>query len=369
MSGALNSTTHSVITVSDMVHGVRLRWKRLVLAPVLVGISALAITFALPTVFTAQTRFLPPVQQQNTASAMLQSLGGIGSLSGLAAGAAGLKNPLDQYVSIARSRTLITTLAERFEFKEKYKEDTLEGALLAFEKHARITAGKDGILTIEIDDTNPVAAAKIANEYAGQFSDLLSRISSSEARHRREFFDKQISDAKNELLKLDRALATASISLGEIRKIPNATVGALADLNNRVEVLEAKRAAYRSYMTSSAAPVTMINAEIAELKKRRDALSNNSSETHTGDYLAAYRDYKFQEMLLEMLMRQFEMAKVDEARGSGALQVIDVAVPPERKSKPRRLLIAAAAAATAFALAFVHLLIGLANEKKPESTQ
>jgi uncharacterized protein involved in exopolysaccharide biosynthesis len=364
-----DSTQRQVVTLFDFLHAARLGWKRILLVPFALGLVALAATFALPPEFTAKTKFLPPTQQQNSASAMLQSLGALGGLSGLATGATGLKNPLDQYVSIARSRTLATALAERFNFKAKYKEDTLEGALRVFEEKSRVVAGKDGVLTIEIDDEDPKVAAEIANTYTREFSIMLSRFSSSEARYRREFFEKQVLEAKKELLRLDGLLSAANVSLSEIRKIPGATVTALADLNNRVESLEARRAAYLSYMTSSAAPVKIINAELEELKNRRDALSNSGNKNANGDYIASYRDYKFQEMLFEMLMRQYELAKVDEARGGGTLQIIDVAVAPERKSKPRRMLITIGVVVTVFAVMIIHLLIGLALDiqKKPRA--
>jgi uncharacterized protein involved in exopolysaccharide biosynthesis len=144
------------ISLLDLLHTVAENLRLLVLGPLLVGLAALGISFAVTPTFTASTQFLPPQQQQSAAAAMLQSLGG---LAGLAGAATGIKNPNDQFVAFIKSRTLQDRLIERFDLVQRYEAELQHDARETLNKQVRISSGKDGLIKVEVDDHDPAFAA------------------------------------------------------------------------------------------------------------------------------------------------------------------------------------------------------------------
>ena len=127
----------------------------LIFGPLLAGLIALGIAFLITPTFTAKTTILPPQQQQSTAAMLASQLG---ALSGLA-GAAGLnlKNPADLYVGLLKSRTIADRLIDRFKLMQVYEAELRQTARKTLEDVTNITAGKDGLITIEVDDHDPKA--------------------------------------------------------------------------------------------------------------------------------------------------------------------------------------------------------------------
>lgn len=348
------------VTVFEYWQACRRMGRRLILVPLAVAALAYGITFLLPVEYTARSKFIPPGTQQSPAMAMLQSMGGLGNVASITAG---LKSPIDHYVAIARSRSVMNALADEFNFKDKYKEETLEGAISVFEGQSRVGGGKDGVVTIEVDDADPTLAARIANAYVREISRTLSSLSVSEARHRRIFLEGQVRDVRSQLTTLETSLEKVKVGLAEARKNPATVIGSLAQLRAQINVLESRRASLLSYMTRDAPPVKMVESELSQVRSQLAEATSARSDTEGGKYLQVFREYKFQELLLELLLKQYELARVDEARGGAPLQILDEAVIPERKSKPRRFLIAA----SALAISLIGMLVWLIGKLVADS--
>jgi len=314
----------------------------LIAGPIVVGAIALGVSFLIPPTFTATTTFLPP-QQQSSALTMLQSLGGVGAIAGAAAG---LKNPTDQYVSFLSSQTVEDALIERFNLLERYDEKYRQDARKELSKRVKIAAGKDGIISVEFDDKDPAFAASVANAYVEELGTLISRMSLTEAQQRRVFFEKQLSAAKDNLIKAEQSLAASGVSVSTLNVNPNTALEGPARLRAQVTAQEVKMAAMRSYLTTSAPEYRREQAELSALRGQLSAAEKEqpSGTGGTNDYIAKYREFKYQETLFELFSRQFEVAKLDESRDGALVQVIDIATPPELKSKPKKALIAIGAA-------------------------
>src|SRR3990170_4099285 len=149
------------ISLLDLLLVVAENARLLIFGPLLAGLAALGIAFIIPPTFTATTRILPP-QQQGGAAAMLASQ--LGALGGLA-GAAGLniKNPADTYVALIKSRTVADKLLDRFDLLNVYDQKYRQEARKGLEDATKVSAGKDGLITIEVDDKDPKRSADIAN--------------------------------------------------------------------------------------------------------------------------------------------------------------------------------------------------------------
>lgn len=330
------------ISLLDLLQVVADNLRLLLLGPLAVGLAALGFSFLLTPTFTAKTQFLPPQQQQSAAASMIASLG---SLGGLAGAAAGLKNPADQYVAFLKSVSVQDALIERFKLVDYYELKTKTDARTAL-NGVRIASGKDGLISVEVDDRDPKFAADLANAYPDELQRLLARLAVTEAQSRRLFFEKQLATARDNLTKSDQALKATGVNSSALKSNPAAAVEAVARLRAGISAQEVKIAGMRGYLTDSSPAMRQALTELMALRdqlakaERDEAPASSGSAPGTSDYVARYRDYKYHETLLDLFTRQYEIAKVDEAREGAVVQVVDAAQPPERKSKPKKALIA-----------------------------
>lgn len=341
----------------------------LVLAPLAAGLLALGISFALPPTFTATTQFLPPQQQQSAAASMLQSLGALG---GLASAATGLKNPNDQFVAFLQSRSVQDALIERFKLMERYDEKFAQDARKALSTNARVTSGKDGLITIDVDDKDPVFAAQLANAHVEELTRLLNRLAVTEAQQRRLFFEGQLASAKDKLVKAEQALKASGVNSGALKANPVAAIESLARIKASITAQEIKLASMRGYLTESAPDFKQAQNELAALRAQMSRAEREEPATAgDSDYVAKFRDFKYFETLFELFAKQYEIAKVDESREGAVIQVLDAAQPPERKSSPQKAKIAAitTAAVGLAVLLFIFIRQALRNAKQDSESQ
>jgi uncharacterized protein involved in exopolysaccharide biosynthesis len=332
------------------------RHKRLVLGlPLAACLVALAAAFAMPKWYKATARILPPQQAQAGALALL---GQLGVLGGNAGQALGLKNPSDTYVAMLRSRTIADRLVERFELKQLYDEALLDDARKALEDNTSIAAGRDGVIAVEVEDRDPARAARLANAYIEELRALSGELAVSEASQRRLFFEEQLRKSKGELARAEVELKkfTAASGLVNPQSQIGLSVAAAAALRAQIAAKEIQLASMRTFATENNPDMRRMVQELAGLRAEL-AKMEQSADTGKGDilvpfgkapevgleYVRLYRDVKYHETLFEVLARQYEIARIDEAKDAVLIQVLDAAVAPQRKSRPRRLLIVLAA--------------------------
>jgi len=338
------------ISLLDLLQVVVENLRLLVLGPLLVGLLALGYTFTITPTFTATTKFMPPQQQASGAASLLASLG---SLGGLAGAASGLKSPADQYVAFLKSRSVEDALIDRFKLTERYEQKLKDDTRTTLESVARVSSGKDGLITIEVDDKDPVFAADLANAHVDELGHLLKRLAVTEAQQRRVFFEKQLSSAKDNLVKAEQALKSSGVSSDTLKSDPKAAVEGLARLKAGITAQEIKLASMRGYLSESAPDFKQAQTELGAMRAQvaRSEEQQPSGPAGGSDYITKYRDFKYQETLFELFAKQYEIARVDESREGALIQVVDTALPPERKSKPKKAMIAAVATlASGFAL-------------------
>ena len=331
------------ISLLDLLQVLVDNLRLLVLGPLAIGLSALGITFAIPPTYTATTVIMPPQQQQSGAAMMLQSLGALG---GLAGAASGLKNPNDQFVSMMKSDFVTDELVARFGLLQRYDVDYKVDARKKLLEYSKINTGKDGLITIEVDDRDPATAANIANAYVEALSKLLNRLAITESQQRRLFFEKQVEDTKQKLNAAQIALETSGVNVSALKTSPEASIKATAELQALVTAQEVKLGSMRGYLTEAAPEFKLAQTELAVLQAQFAKLQKNQpvASGKDADYIARYRDFLYYSTLFEMFSKQYVLAKVDESREGAVMQVVDKAVPPERKSKPKKAMVAALSA-------------------------
>jgi capsule polysaccharide export protein KpsE/RkpR len=296
-------------------------------------------------------------------------------LGGFAGAVNGIKNPADQFLTYMKSVTLQDSLIDRFKLLERYEAQTKTDARLALTGNVRATSGKDGLISVEVDDKDPKFAADLANAHVEELGKLLGKLATTEAQQRRLFFEKQLTLAKDKLIQSEIALRATGVSGSVLKSNPVSAVAAVASLQAAVTAHEVKLGAMRGYLAETAPDFQQAINELANLKaqlarQEKDTPLSGAKATNEGDYITKYREFKYHETLFELFAKQFELAKVDEAREGAVIQVLDSAQAPERKAKPKKaLIVIIATLAAGFALfLFVFIMQALSNAGKNQES-
>jgi uncharacterized protein involved in exopolysaccharide biosynthesis len=356
-----------------------LKHKKLVIGLTFVFTLLVAtVCFFLPNIYRANTKLLPPQQSQSSASALLSQLGGVASV---VAGGAGLKNPNELYVSMLKSRNVADSLIAEFGLTRVYDLDSQEKTRDQLAKNTSIAAGKDGVIVIEVEDSDPKRAAALANSYVNQLTRLSKTLAVTEASKRRLFFERQLETAKNNLATAEVTLKHSLdehgvISVDADSRVIVETVGRL---RGQISAKEIQLNSMGAFVTPNNVEYKRTQEELASLRSQVSKLENGRGDSpdvgiqggkQAGlDNIRILRDLKYYQMLYELLAKQYEAARLDEAKDPAIIQVLDPAIQPERKYRPKRAIITLAGAAVAFLLSIVLAFLLEARKKMFVSAQ
>ena len=359
--------------------------KRLIaVVTVIAAVGSVALGLLLPKTFTARATLIAPGSQQQSGSAA--ALAALGSLGGLVGGAAA-KSPDELYVALLKSDSVQRALAERFDLKTRYEVTTYEDLRKTLPKYIRVSSDKkSGLITVEVDDKEPKFAAALANAHAGETTKVLGRLAVSEAQLRRIFFEGQLKDTKEHLIKAEQDLRQVQEKSGVIvlDKQAEALIAGAAQVRALIAEREVQLKVLRTSATAQNPDVMRLNSELralrselARMESSQGGSAGSAVDMPVGrlpeaaiDYVRARRELKLQEALLESMIRQFEAAKLDEAKEGATLQQIDIALPPDRKSKPSVTMIALATTLLALlgstAFVFTRRFTAWSRDQTPE---
>lgn len=329
------------------------RYKKLVFGmPILFGGITLAISLLMTPKFTSTATVMPPQQQSSGMSAVLGQLGG---LAGAVGGIAGIKNSGDLYVGMLGSRTVADSLISRFKLQDRYEKQVIDDVRRELSANSQIASGKkDGLISISVTDKDPKFAAELANAYVEELTKLTQTMAISEASQRRLFFERQLKETKEQLANAEVALRTTQEKTGMIQPEGQvqAIIASIAQLRGTIAAKEVQLNAMRTFATGQNPELLRTQEELkglkAQLQKLEKDQPNKDSDfmVPTGkipeagvEYVRKLRDVKYYETMFELLAKQYELARIDESKDSSMIQVLDKAVPTEKKSKPKRATI------------------------------
>lgn len=383
--------------------------------------AVLAVVYALlqPIIYTSKAVILPPQSNASSASVLLGNLGGLaGLVSG--GGAMGM-NDNSVFLGMLKSRTLADQVIARLKLQALYKTKTMTRTREALAGATKITASKDGFISIEVSNGDPKIAATIANTYVDELDILNSTVAITDAARRRLFFEKQLkltsatlADAEASMKQtqqktgwyqfggLDASVGgsaggaggaggeTGGETGGEARGTTSvgsggSIVGDVESVRSEISSKQVELAAKRAYMTEQNPQYIRSLEMIAALKVHLAKLVGSHTENKVDvkvplsklpevgfAFIHQLRDLKYQQMLFELYSKQFEIAKMDEAKNSALIQVVDKALVPEERSGPKRSVIVITATLIAF---FISILLAFFREtaerakQNPESAQ
>ena len=326
-----------------------------------VALSAI-ILFLLPNEYAARTTILPPQQNTSLSAQILDSLSlsGVsgasgGGLSGLAAGVLGIKSPADQYIGMLTGDTIFDRIIERFNLRDAYDEDYIEDVRKALSKRAKIEVNKEGLISIEVTDEDPQKAAAMANAFAEELDHLLQEIKRRDAASQLAFLEKEREQASRNLSQAEERLRQFSEknSVVQIDAQAKGMIEYIATLRATIDAREVQIQVLRQQATPFNYDLIMLETEIKGLREKLRAAEGKMEQACLGDvclstdkmptlgleYFRLFREVKYQETLYQLYLKICEIARLDVAGNFATVQFVDQAKVPEKKSKPKRLLI------------------------------
>lgn len=346
------------------------RWRVLLSLTVSAGVIAAVVGPFIPYLYTANTLILPP-SQGISGAAILGQAGGGGGLAAAAAAGLGLKNAGEIYVSLFHSRTVEDAVIQRFGLMSRYHKKLKIAARVALEGHSSVTIGpKDGLMNISVTDTDPKVAADIANGYVDEFRKFSANLALTEASQRRLFFQQQLLEANANLSAAEEARKGTQQATGvvEVGSQTQALFQTASALRSQIVDKEVQLQGMRAYATEDNPEVVEAKEQLAELQSQLAKL--RGTEEDAGfivpkgkvpeaelESTRQVRDVRYYETIWELMAKQFEVAKLDEARQGGVIQVVDAAQPPESPSYPNRQKLIIKAMLLGFFLACVWCAI------------
>lgn len=346
--------------------------------PFVVAIIAIIVSLLLTPVYTASTTLMPSQNNNQSGAAMLLSeLGGlVGSMASLGAGG----NNTDMYVSMLKSRSVKNMLNKKFDLLTHYNLEFRQDLYNILDELTEIEIDKkSGLITLFFEDDDPVFAAKIANGYSDALQRLLDEVAVTEAQKKRLFFENQFAKAKVGLAQAEISLKEVQEKTGvlELEEQAKATIGAIASVRAGIAQREVMLNSIRTFATTENPDYKRTLGELAglqeQLQKMETGSHNEKEPTLNGisnigaingnnlpeqglEYIRALREVKYHEAIFEIMAKQFELAKVEEAKDGTPIQQLDYAIVPEQKSSPKEIIITIIAT---LASGFLGVLIAL----------
>lgn len=317
------------------------------------GIATLVaafVAFLLPPMYSGEAVIVPPQQTQSAATSMMGQFGG---LTNLGVAGFGWRNPADLYVGILKSRTILDAVIGSYRLQSVYGDSRLSDTRKHLLKRTTFTNGRDLLIHIRVDDHDPQRAADLANAYVDQLHAQNSRLALTEASQRRLLFEQQLAQEKDALADSETALKNAELTTGLVLPAGQAEALIRSGAQYRAEITskELQLQAMRSYATDQNPRVQVLERQLATLQARLKAIEATGERSGGMEvpaaklpaaslmYLRSLRDVKYHEALYEFLAKQYEAARIDEAKSAPLIQIVDRAVRPDKRSGPPRLLI------------------------------
>ena len=348
------------INLLDLLRVVIKRKGMIVKLSASVAIISIIYCLFLPNIYTATARLLPP-QKDVGGGGVSALLGQMGGLAGLAGGVLG--GSADLYMGILKSRSVADAVIKRLDLQKRFKTNTLDDTRNALAGVVKCQAGKDGIITITASSRDPKMAANLANVMVDELGIRSVQLNLTKAGTERAFLEKRLEVVKQDLTRAEDDLK-AFQEKNKIFKVDSqaaASIEGISRLRAEIVAKEVQLASLKSYQTDESPEVKVLQASLGKLRNQLGAFSGNGvgdvipsvgNVPNLGlEYARRLRELKTQEAIFEQLKKQYEVAKFSEAKDSSSIQVLDEAVVPMKKSKPKRSLIVILATVTAFFVA------------------
>jgi uncharacterized protein involved in exopolysaccharide biosynthesis len=368
---------------------VLLRRKKLIIGVTFLAIIlSVVVSLLLQERFTATARILPPQEKQTGMSSLLNQAGG--AFSGLAANLMGGSSSADLYVGIMKSRTVADALIKKYDLMNLWNMEFIKPTYEKLSGMTNINIDSDtGIISVSVEDFDPQLAADMANSYVETLDYANRNLNLTDSQRKRKFLEKRLEKARDDLIKAESELKAfqEKHKIVAINEQAKASIEGAAKLRGEIIAAQTELEVFKSFGTENQNEAIMLKAKIEELEKQLTKIESGPSKQDKDNYYISFKDFpdlgmqyarlmrnfKIEEQVFEMLTSQYELALIEEAKDVNTIQVLDQAVPPDRKSSPNRKLIVMLSTVVAFFLAvflaFILEFFGRIKADDPERYQ
>ncbi|MFH2013260.1 MAG: Wzz/FepE/Etk N-terminal domain-containing protein [Pseudomonadota bacterium] len=377
------------INLLDYLQVIIKRWK---IIAWIVGISVVSmaiISLLMTPIYQAKTTIMPVESSGGQLSGLLQNIGSLPFVGSMASNIGGGGTSANKLVAILNSRTLAEDIIKTLDLmkvfsKGKKEPPTLQDSVKSLTDITKITDDKKkGVISISVEYKDPKIAADIANHYTTVLQKFINENTLSMAKKNRIFLEAQLKKVKEELRQAEENMKSfqTKTKIVAADAQAEAVIHELAELKAQITVREVRLGVMKQFSTAVNPDVLRIRDELRELRKQLAMMDSKGGTPETMalpslseaptlglQYIRLKRDTLIQEKVFELLTQQYEIAKVEEAKDGITFQVIDRAIPPEKRIRPKRTLIVMLAGVTSlFAGVFlVFFLEYLNNIKQPK---
>jgi uncharacterized protein involved in exopolysaccharide biosynthesis len=335
---------------------------------------SVVISVLLPVRYTATTRIMPPQQAQSAASLMMNQLtstSGASPLATIAGAGLGLKSPNDLYVGMLNSRPVADAIIQKFNLAASYHSRDMTAARKKLANYTTVTAEKSGFIQVSVSDRDKKRVAEMANAYVEELRALTRHLAVTEASRRRLFYEEELKDAKESLIAAEGAFQQVQQNKGLVAldAQAKAMIESLTELRARAAAKQVQLQALRSYATDRNPEVEITQRELTSIQDEITRMETRSHASKLPDlgledvpgagleYLRAEHEVKYRQALFDLLIRQYDAARLDESKEPTIIQVMEPAIEPDRKSSPKRALIVLSSAVLGFSIGCFVVLI------------
>ena len=349
-----------------------LRYKRwLVICPLIAAVIAFAFVSTQLPRYSAMARLLPPKTKPNTATMLSQT----GSLAGAGVGGVleGQKPVVDMYLAILQSRAAAEFMDSNFDLRKRWGVSSIESVYGRLSSMSKIAPSPSGIINIEIEDSDPVWAARLANGYADALQYITQGLAVNEASKRRVFYEQQMNVSLQQLTVAEMSLRKIQQETGVLNLDPQIQM-AIQESNRLRTAIASKE----TELASMEAFATERNADYLRLQHEIDALKNQLEQWRrpvkasddvalqvsegllpeiSMEYVKHVREVKNLELVYELFLKELQLARIDQVKDATTVELLDKAIPPSTPSYPKKKRTIAIASLIGFLIAMVSILI------------
>ena len=349
-----------------------LRYKRwLVICPLIAAVIAFAFVSTQLPRYSAMARLLPPKTKPNTATMLSQT----GSLAGAGVGGVleGQKPVVDMYLAILQSRAAAEFMDSNFDLRKRWGVSSIESVYGRLSSMSKIAPSPNGIINIEVEDSDPVWAARLANGYADALQYITQGLAVNEASKRRVFYEQQMNVSLQQLTVAEMSLRKIQQETGVLNLDPQIQM-AIQESNRLRTAIASKE----TELASMEAFATERNADYLRLQHEIDALKNQLEQWRrpvkasddvallasegllpeiSMEYVKHVREVKNLELVYELFLKELQLTRIDQVKDATTVELLDKAIPPSTPSYPKKKRTIAIASLIGFLIAMVSILI------------
>ncbi len=338
----------------DLIEVCKDLWRRkgfIFLITFLFGAVATAYAFLTPFTYRAECRVLPPQSVSVRMAGIAAQLGGLADFVGLP----GMSTSGATMVEIMKGDSVVDAIIDKFHLMEELSEDIRLNArksVLAVLEANEDT--KSGIVSVAYIHKDPVEAADIANAFVDELQKKMQEIAVQKAIEQRSFFENQLIQAQQELNQAEEDMMNYQQSSGVIalEKQTETLIASIAQLRSQIATKNVEVSSLRSYARKDNPQLRLAQSQLEAMNKELRRLEEEQRRTGvlSGDLLSSigrvpelgveYQRYvralRFANAKYELMLRQYENAKLSEASDLSTLSIVDKATPPDWKYKPKR---------------------------------